>query len=54
MCPFALRLNAQQGVAQLVEYVVWDHGVGGSNPSTLTIMNIAGSGNGIGAHFDER
>ena len=35
---FALRNHANRGVAQLVEYVVWDHGAGGSSPLTPTIF----------------
>ena len=29
-----------RGVAQLVAYVLWEHGVAGSNPVTSTILKI--------------
>ena len=38
---FALRNHANRGVAQLVEYVVWDHGAGGSSPLTPTNAGVA-------------
>lgn len=39
------RSMQYQGVAQLVERVVWDHVVGGSNPLALTFLRVWCSGN---------
>lgn len=35
----ALKISSR-GVAQLVAHVVWDHGAGGSSPSTSTINKM--------------
>ena len=37
----ACEKYANRGVAQLVEYVVWDHGAGGSSPLTPTNAGVA-------------
>ena len=36
--------HVDQGVAQQVAHVVWDHGVGGSNPSALTNGDVVLTG----------